>query len=236
MHRRDAITALGAAAVGLSTASAQPPGQPKADPPPAPEPPKLPLASFDKYLCTFHVIKKKPTEDFEAHHFCSPLSDDVYQCVIFNTAGKGAKLIGVEYIISDRLYRLLPESEKKYYHPHTFEVTSGLMIAPGMKPEDELKLMGTLYTTWGKTIQTWPDPRTDLPMGDPLLMWSATKDGQIGIESLAKRDMQFKVSTMELRKARKGIGPIPQIDPPKSEADFGRQFTNSGPDVPPKAP
>jgi hypothetical protein len=234
MHRRDAISALGAATLGLSAASAQPPAAPKTDPPAPTEPPKPALTAFDKYLCTFHVIKRKPTEGFDAHHFCSQLNDDVIQCVIFNAPAKGAKLIGIEYIISDRLYRLLPASEKKFYHPHTYEVASGLLIAPGMKPDDELKLMGSLYTTWGKTIQTWPDPRTDLPMGDPILMWSPSKDGQVAPEILAKRDVAYRVNTMDLRKARQGIGPIPQIDPPRTEAEIGRQYTNSGPDVPPK--
>lgn len=236
MHRRDAISALGAAALGLSAANAQPPAPPKAGEPPMPETPQSPLESFQTHLCGFDVIKKKPTEYFEAHHFCSPLSDDVQQCIIFNTAGKGAKLIGVEYVITDRLYRLLPESEKKYYHPHTFEVTSGLLAAIGVKPEDELKWMSQRYTTWGKGWYTWPDPRTDLPMGDPILMWSATKDGQVPPEMLTKRDAINKTATMNLRVARKGIGPVPQIDPPKTDADIGRQYTNSGPDVPPKGP
>lgn len=30
----------------------------------------------------------------------------------------GARLIGIEYIITERLFRELPEEEKKYWHSH----------------------------------------------------------------------------------------------------------------------
>ena len=163
-----------------------------------------------------------------------PVSDGVHQCVIFDGAGKNAKLLGVEYIIADKLYRALPAAEKKYYHPHTYEVTAGLLIAPGLKAEEETRLMEGLVTTWGKTWHTWPDPKTPVPMGDPLLMWSATKDGHIPDELLADRDRKFKVATADIKKRRAHIGPVPQIDFPRSLDDVGRQWTSDGPDEPRK--
>jgi len=111
-------------------------------------------------------------------------------------------------------------------------VTSGLLIAPGMKAAEEDKLMEGLLTTWGKTWHTWPDPKTELPMGEPLLMWAATRDGQISDETLDARDKRLEVSTPEIRKRRAYIGPVPPVDPPKSVDDLGRQWTNEGPDEP----
>lgn len=227
MDRRESLAALGAAALGLGTVtpsradhkSAQPAGD-------------GPLRQMHLYLCAYHVAKKDPRLVFEAHHYCMAVSDEVHQCVIFDGSGKAARILGVEYIISDKLYRGLPDAEKKYYHPHTYEVTAGLLIAPGMKPADEDKLMAGLVTTWGKTWHTWPDPKTQVPMGDPLLMWSATKDGHIADEVLADRDKKFKVVTADIKKRRAHIGPIPQIDFPKSLDDVGRQWTNEGPDEP----
>jgi hypothetical protein len=52
-------------------------------------------------------------------------------------SGKDAKLIGVEYIISDAAYRKLSEKEKKYWHAHTYEVLGGGLIAPGMNAKAE---------------------------------------------------------------------------------------------------
>ena len=101
-----------------------------------------------------------------------------------------------------------------------------------LKVADETKLLEGLANTWGKTWHIWPDPKTALPTGEPLLMWSATKDGQVSAETLAERDKQFKVSTVNVRKRRAHIGPVPQLDFPKSLDDIGRQWTNDGPDVP----
>ncbi len=227
MNRRKVLTAFGASAVGLLVGSSA-----HADHAAEESPTAGPLGQMHLYLCAFHLAKKDPKLVFEAHHYCMPVNDDVHQCVIFDGTGKNARILGVEYIISDKLYRKLPDAEKKYYHAHTYEITSGLLIAPGMAVKDETKLMEGLITTWGKTWHTWPDPKTSLPMGEPLLMWSATKDGHVSEETLADRDKKFKVSTDEIRKRRTHIGPVPQIDFPQSLDDLGRQWTNDGPDVP----
>jgi hypothetical protein len=228
MHRRDVLQFLGVSAASLATATAH------ADHPETRTEGATPLAGFHAYLCAYHIAKKDPAFILEAHHYCSAVSDEVHQCVIFDKVGKGARLLGVEYIISDRLYRTLADTEKKYYHPHSYEVTSGLLLAPGLAVEEEQKLMAGLVTTWGKTWHTWPDPKTALPMGEPLLMWAATKDGQVDPALLAARDKELKMSISEVRKRRSVIGPVPQIDAPKSIDEIGRQWTSSGPDVPPK--
>lgn len=227
MDRREALTTLGAGTLGLAAGTPA-----RADHKATPPAGDGPLGQMHLYLCAYHIAKRDPKFVAEAHHYCMAVRDEVHQCVIFDGSGKNARILGVEYIISDKLYRKLPDAEKKYYHPHTYEVTAGLLIAPGMKPADEDKLMEGLVTTWGKTWHTWPDPKQELPLGDPLLMWAATKDGMIPDEVLAERDKTFKVSTRELRKRRAHIGPVPQIDPPRSVDDVGRQWTNGGPDVP----
>ena len=227
MDRRKALAALGLTAAGFTTESSA-----QGDHETGQKMDAGPLSQMHLYLCAFHIAKKDPKLLFEAHHYCMPVADEVHQCVIFDSAGKNARILGVEYIISDKLYRKLPEVEKKYYHPHTYEITSGLLVAPGMKAAEEDKLMEGLLLTWGKTWHTWPDPKTQLPMGEPLLMWAATKDGQISDATLADRDTKLKVSTKEIRKRREYIGPVPQIEPPKSFGDIGRQWTAEGPDVP----
>jgi Protein of unknown function (DUF1264) len=45
----------------------------------------------------------------------------MHQCLLYDSTEKNARLLGVEYIISDRLYRELPEVEKKYWHPQSIE-------------------------------------------------------------------------------------------------------------------
>lgn len=225
MNRRDALGALGLTALGLPAMARADHDKPAAEG-------KHPPDRMHLYLCAYHIAKERPSTVIEAHHYCSAIHDELHQCIIFDKDGPGARILGVEYIISDKIYRQLDPDEKKYYHPHTYEITAGLLIAPGMAAKDEDKLMAGLVTTWGKTWHTWPDPGTKLPLGDPLLMWSVTKDGMISADTLKERDGQFKVDTAALRKRREFIGPIPQIDPPKSIKDIGRQWTNEGEDKP----
>ena len=229
MDRRDVLGLLVAGAAGLAAVCA---GHEVAR---ASEPhEKTPVDECGLYLCAFHIAKKDPRFQVEAHHYCSAMSGEVHQCIIFDSGGKGARILGVEYIISDRLYRGLPDAEQKYYHPHTYEILSGLLVAPGMAEGAEHDLMGKLLLTWGKTWHTWPDPKTALPMGEPLLMWSHTKDGQVDPKMLAERDRKLRVLTPAIRRRRADLGPVPQIDPPKSLDEIGRQWTSDGPDERPR--
>jgi hypothetical protein len=103
-----------------------------------------------------------------------------------------------------------------------------------MKPDDEMKFMKALLTTWGKTWHTWPDPSEPVPMGEPLLMWSLTGDGQIDKKVLADRDKQFGVNSPKLRADRcREIGyDVPKVSLPKSIHEDGRQWTDDGDDQP----
>jgi Protein of unknown function (DUF1264) len=224
MRRRDMLGLLVATAAAQSLEH-----EAKADD----HPMESPLGNVHLQLCAFHISKKNPTFQVQAQHYCAQVNDDLFQCIIYESNAKTARLLGVEYIITDRLYRTLPTDEKKYYHPHTYEVMSGLLVALGMSEAEEEKLMGQVLTTWGKTWHTWPDPKSALPMGEPLLMWAHTKDGQIDPALLAARDRTYGVSTSEKRRKRASLGPVPQVDPPRSLETLGRQWTNDGPDVPP---
>jgi len=191
------------------------------------------LNNFHLHVCAFHVAKNKPKFQVEAYHYCGPHGESLHQCVIYDKYGANAKLLGVEYIITDDLYRTLPDSEKKYYHPHTYEILAGQLIAPAFTTENEDDLMKLLLTTWGKTWHTWPDPSTPVPMGEPLLMWSVTGDGQLDLGLLASRDKKFNVSSDAIREHRKGYGyEIPNLPPPASIDAPGRQWTPAGPDKP----
>jgi hypothetical protein len=223
MDRRQLLGVLGATSAGLTVREDTGAAEPQE---------RMPPDRLHLYLCAFHIAKRDPTFQVEAHHYCAMVSEEVHQCIIFDGSGANARILGVEYIISDRLYRGLPDAEKKYYHPHSYEVLSGLLIAPGLPEAAETELMGKLLTTWGKTWHTWPDLRTPLPMGEPLLMWAITGDGQIDPDRLAERDRRLRVSTPKVRRRRAKLGPVPQVDPPRSQDEIGRQGTREGPEEP----
>lgn len=172
-----------------------------------------PIEDIHLYLCGFHFYSGEMRRQVEAHHFCSMVNDEFHQCVIYDGNTEDAKLIGVEYVISERLFKTLPEEEKKLWHSHAYEVKAGLLTAPGLPDRQEHEVMEKLVATYGKTFHFWQVDRGDtLPLGIPRLMMGFTRDGQIQPELLEARDRRFEISTAVERTERTDI-PTPQVDP-----------------------
>ncbi|MBI2451553.1 DUF1264 domain-containing protein [Candidatus Pacearchaeota archaeon] len=182
-----------------------------------------PVNNMRLYLCAFHVAKENPNFQIEAHHYCGHPGGKVHQCVVYDGRGQNSKLLGVEYIIADESYQKLPREEKKFWHPHAYEILSGQLIAPDM-PNQGDDIFPELLTTWGKTWHTWRDPSTEFPLGEPLLMWSFGADGQAKKPLIDARDKTFGISTAEIRERRKYFGfPVPKVAMPNSVNDIGNQ-------------
>lgn len=200
---------------------------------------KGPMSGLHAHFCGIHIAKNDPKFQLVVQHYCAAHTgkshdDQMFQCILFDSTEKNAKLLGVEYIVTDKQYRKLSDEEKKYWHPHTYEVLAGGLIAPGMDPQAEMNFMKAILTTWGKTWHTWPDPRTAVPLGEPILTWALTGDGQADEKVIAARDREFKVSCAKIREQRtKEIGfEVPQVSLPKSLDQVGRQWTDKGEDKP----
>ncbi|HXH10738.1 MAG TPA: OBAP family protein [Alphaproteobacteria bacterium] len=170
-----------------------------------------PVNQLDLYLNGFHFQHDRLDVQEEAHHYCAQLTEEFAQCAIFDGNGAKAKLIGVEHIVSDRLYRSLPGEDQRLWHPHHYEVKAGLLIAPGIPQAIEHQLMAKLVGTWGKTWHLWHPKHDELPVGQASLMMGFTADGQIQPQILEDRDRRFNVSASELRRQRADI-PDPRAD------------------------
>jgi hypothetical protein len=177
---------------------------------------KAPLEALNAYLDGFHFYSGDMAGQMEAHHFCGHLNEDTIQCVIFDGNTANAKIMGVEYIVSRRLFDTLPAEEKHLWHSHVHEVRSGTLIAPGIPAVAEHALMQQLAGTYGKTWHTWHTDKHDaLPIGTPMLMMGFTQDGQLNGQLVTERDRRFDVSSVRKREQRADIA-YPAID---SEAD-----------------
>lgn len=71
-----------------------------------------PIEALNAYLDGFHFYNGQMDVQMEAHHYCAILNEEVIQCVIYDGNRKDAKLMGVEYIISERLFTGLPKAEQ----------------------------------------------------------------------------------------------------------------------------
>ena len=109
----------------------------------------------------------------EAAHFCAHVSQDLRQCLIYDSHEANARLIGVEYMVPRRVYDTFSPEEQKLWHSHEYEVKSGMLILP--KPEDiseekwnemELAAMKEIVGLYGKTWHFWEvDAGHQFPIG-----------------------------------------------------------------------
>jgi hypothetical protein len=167
-----------------------------------------PLKDFDIYVAGLHCAKHEPGMQMEAHHYCRQVNQDLFQCVLFDGNTKDANLIGIEYIISERLFDSLPEDERPYWHPHNYEILSGQLTAPGLPEVAERAFMEQLMNSYGKTWHTWHTGRHDgepgdaLPLGDPKLMWSFNRDGECDEQLRQERNEAMHLDTEAKRADR----------------------------------
>jgi hypothetical protein len=120
-----------------------------------------------------HLLKDFPEVSRVAYHYCKPVSDDVNQCVLYDGTGPDAKLIGIEYLVSDAIYQKMPPGEKVFWHDHKHEVDAGLLKSLTQSGEDEQKTMAAVRPLWGKVYHTWTAGKT-YPIGPPRLFWAVT--------------------------------------------------------------
>ncbi|MBP0459009.1 OBAP family protein [Streptomyces montanisoli] len=182
---------------------------------------KYPLDAMSTYLNGFHMYADDMGRQVEATHFCIHLRHDLHQCVIFDRNAPDARLIGIEYIISEERFRGLPEDEKRLWHSHQYEVKSGSLTAPGIPDMAEHAYFEDLVTTYGKTFHTWQYDRDDFPLGIPQLMMGFTEDGQVSDDLVRDRDRRLGVSTAHKRQNRADI-PMPDVAPGANAWESGR--------------
>lgn len=150
------------------------------------------------YLDGYHTYRKEADlsgdkqQQIRTAHYCKQVNPDMFQCLIYDGNTADAKCIGVEYVITDNLFKTLPAEEQKMWHPHDSEVDTGLLILPGLPKEKQKEVLTALRTTHGKTWQVWPNLSEKVPLGQPELMWNVDpeKISTTTKKSVATREAQ----------------------------------------------
>ncbi|KAL4926141.1 OBAP family protein [Aspergillus undulatus] len=179
-----------------------------------------PPSQICAHLHAYHVYADDPTRCVEANHYCSHITEDLRQCLIYDSPHKNARLIGIEYMVTPRVFETLPTEERKLWHSHQYEVKSGMLIMPtprgipnGVWEAAETSEMRDVLPLYGKTYHLWQVDRGDkVPMGEPKLMLSFTDDEKVrravsgGLGELVKgRDEAFGVDTASKAEKRMDI-------------------------------
>ncbi|CAL5345238.1 hypothetical protein CsSME_00031632 [Camellia sinensis var. sinensis] len=182
-----------------------------------------PVNQIKQHVCTLALYSQNLTRQIETHHYLTRLNQDFIQCAVYDTDDSHGRLIGVEYIITDRIFETLPPDEQKLWHSHAYEIKSGLWVNPQV-PELVLKPeLENLTKTYGKFWCTWQVDRGDrLPLGPPSLMMSPqpVNLGKIRPHLVEKRDCKYKISIDDLKMSRVEIEEPEWINP---QADNWKQ-------------
>lgn len=165
-----------------------------------------PIKQIHMHFVSIHPFADNPRRQIEAHHYCSHLNDEVQQCVIYDTDGPNARLIGVEFMISERLFKTLPAREKRLWHSHEFEVCGGVIVMPGVPGAVEKEIMRQLAKTYGKTWHFWQFDRGDvLPLGPPKLQAALLSKDMIDEKVLKLVEQKNGFKRVEKEMERKDI-------------------------------
>ncbi|KAF5475273.1 hypothetical protein F2P56_007096 [Juglans regia] len=179
-----------------------------------------PVKQMSQHACTFALYSHDMTRQIETHHYITRLNEDFLQCAVYDTDHAHGRLIGIEYMISERIFEALPPDEQKLWHSHAYEIKSGLWVnprVPGILEKPELE---KLVKTYGKFWCTWQVDRGDrLPLGAPALMMSPqpVNLGQVSPDLVRMRDNKYNISTEALRESRVELL---EPEPINSQADY----------------
>ncbi|XAR66617.1 hypothetical protein NMG60_11012905 [Bertholletia excelsa] len=190
-----------------------------------------PVKQTKQHACTFALYSHDMTRQIETHHFITRLNQDFLQCAVYDSNDAHARLIGIEYIISDSIFETLPTEEQKlctlmrtrFCNFSSFWIKLGLWVNPGV-PEMVMKTeMENLAKTYGKFWCTWQVDRGDkLPLGAPALVMSpqAVSEGIVRPDLIEKRNIKYNVSIEALKASRVEIAEPEWINP---LADYWKQ-------------
>ncbi len=137
-----------------------------------------------------HLLKELPEHSRVAYHFCKEVNGDLNQCVLYDGTGPDAKLIGVEYLVSDAVYQKMPAEEKAYWHDHKYEVDAGYLKSLTQTGEEEKQTLAKVRTLWGKVYHTWVSG-SDYPRGPARLFWSVTGEQPFVLSPGAKLPVEL---------------------------------------------
>ncbi|KAL6544890.1 Oil body-associated protein 2A [Orobanche minor] len=182
-----------------------------------------PIKQMNQHMCTFALYSHDMSRQIEAHHYVTRVNQDFLQCAVYDSDDSTGRLIGVEYIVSDKIFETLSPDEQKLWHSHAYEIKSGLLVNPRV-PEMVIRPeLENLAKTYGKFWCTWQTDRGDrLPVGPPSLMMSpqAVNMGMVRPDLVKKRDDKYNMSSEAMRASRIEIPEPEWINP---QADYWKQ-------------
>jgi len=112
---------------------------------------------------TLHVTAPHKFEDGTVHgpyhHYCKAISQEILQCLLFESTDPNARLTDVEYFVSKSVSRAhVPlKAWNKYYHDHEVEIATGRVQVLDMPDAQAKEVAEAAAQTDGIIFHLWPD-------------------------------------------------------------------------------
>ena len=128
-----------------------------------------PATGYDIHVQAPHMMPDG-TPGGPYHHYCKGISDQILQCLLFESTDPKAPLVAIEYFVSKDLTRKLPAIQwHRYFHDHKVEIATGRVQVLDL-PEDKAKAVaeaasktdGVIYHLWQKGLE-FPDGSVSFP-------------------------------------------------------------------------
>jgi len=127
----------------------------------------LPHAGF-----TLHIDAEKhfPADEKKiAHHYCKQVRGGMFECQLYDSDEKDARLVGVETVVDTNTWKGFDKAEQGLWHYHKEEIPKINAKLPDLSEEEAKKVVEMLNETYGKVYLLWDPAKSDLPLGQPSI-------------------------------------------------------------------
>lgn len=121
---------------------------------------------------TLHIDAEKhfPADEKKiAHHFCKQVKGGMFECQLYDSDEKDARLVGVETVVDTKTWQGFDVNEQSLWHYHKEEIPKINAKLPDLSPDEAAKVVETLNETYGKVYLLWDPAKSDLPVGQPSI-------------------------------------------------------------------
>jgi uncharacterized protein DUF1264 len=131
--------------------------------------PTSPVEGFDIHVQAPHMMADG-TPGGPFHHYCKGVSDQILQCLLFDSTDPKARLVAIEYFVAKDLTRKLPAIQwHRHFHDHKVEIATGRVQILDMPDDQAAKVAevaagtdGVIYHLW-QHGQEFPDGTVTFP-------------------------------------------------------------------------
>ncbi|MCS6302187.1 MAG: DUF1264 domain-containing protein [Nitrospira sp.] len=114
-----------------------------------------PATGYDIHVQVPHMMPDG-TVGGPFHHYCKGISDQILQCLLFESTDPKAKLVAVEYFVAKDLARKLPAIQwHRHFHDHQAEIATGRLQVLDVPEEQAKKVAEAAAKTDGVIYHLW---------------------------------------------------------------------------------